>query len=314
MQKQRYLITGATGFIGSCLTRELVERGQYVSIISRRREINHRLIDIASKLDIHVVNLLSPSLMDVVSKIKPTIIYHLATYGASRTENNVNTMIDTNIRGTLNLINAVKQSNFSLFVNTGSSSEYGIKNEPMQETDTPKPINDYAVTKVAVTLFCQKIAFTEKLPIITLRLFSPYGYYQPKDWFIPSAITNMLKNKPLKLSSPTNVRDFIFVDDVTTAYLKAVGKKFPLSTVINIGSGKEHQIKDVISIAMKFMKSKSTIHWHTQKEEDRQIEPSHWRADISRARFLLGWEPQYSLESGLKKTVRYIKNNLHYYE
>ena len=117
----RILITGGTGFIGSNLVRKLVKKGEHVSIIVRDKNKNNwRLKDIEAKLDIYECNLLSESLKDLVNKIKPDFVFHLAAYGIPPEEDNVYEMIDINLKGTINLIDAVKQNPFKLFINTGS--------------------------------------------------------------------------------------------------------------------------------------------------------------------------------------------------
>lgn len=311
--KDHYLITGATGFIGSCLTRKLVELGHNVSILTRGEKVNWRLHDITSKLDVHVADLTDPTLPEIVSKIKPTIIFHLATYGAMPNEDVVDKMVDVNIKGTLNLIRAVKRISFKLFINTGSSSEYGMKALPMRETDILEPINDYGVSKATVSLFCQKIARIESLPIITFRLFSPYGQFESKERFVPTVISHMLKNKPLELSSPLFVRDFIFIQDVVDAYLRAVDKNIPFGSIINIGSGKQHTLADVVDVVRERTNSPSHVAWSIQKTQSRQIEPTCWQANIELAHNLLKWGPKYSLKTGIKKTIQWMKENDRYY-
>ena len=105
-----------------------------------------------------------------------------------------------------------------LLVNTGSSSEYGIKNSAMKESSLLEPVTEYGVSKAAATLFCQSYAVTENLPIVTLRLFSPYGRYEQKSRLVPSVILAALQKINPKISSRQFVRDFIFIDDVLDAY------------------------------------------------------------------------------------------------
>lgn len=305
--KDIYLVTGATGFVGSCIVRELVRQKKHVSIITRNERLNWRLHDISSKLDVYECDLLSESLNIVVEKIKPTYIFHLASYGSLPSENIMVQMIDVNIMGTINLINAAKKHGFKLFINTGSSSEYGVKNRKIKESDLTAPVNDYGVTKTAATLFCQKEAIRNNLPIITFRLFSPYGYFEDKSRLIPSVITRAFENKSIELSFPRNVRDFIFIEDVVDAYMKAIGCKINPGDIFNIGTGKQRQISDVASLVLQITSSNSRIVWGKVKNQVRQVEPKKWEADISKIRKILGWQPKHELHMGLKKTIDWFK-------
>lgn len=310
----QYLLTGATGFIGANLVRRLVEKREHVSIITRSEKLNWRLQEITAELDIHVCDLLNlPLLEKNIAKIRPTVIFHLAAYGAMPSESQTEKMIDINLKGTLNLINASRKYGFKLFVNTGSSSEYGVKTKAMKESDLLEPVNDYGVTKAATTLFCQKMSRLEKLSIVTLRLFSPYGYYEDPQRFIPYVVSHSLINKPLELSHPNYVRDFVFIEDVVDAYLKAVDTSFSFGAIVNIGSAKQTALRDVVELVVNLTRSNSEIRWHAKPGQNRQVEPKNWRADITEAQKLLDWKPRHTFEYGLKKTILWTKKNLYYY-
>lgn len=308
------LITGATGFVGSNLTKNLLDQGHDVHVLVRKKELNWRLKDNKHELKVYECDLLNPSLSDILNKIRPEYIFHCASYGTIENEQDSNSIIDSNIKGTLNLLEAIKHVSFKLFVNTGSSSEYGIKEKPMKEDMILEPNNMYGISKAAATFICQQIARREKLPIITLRLFSPYGYFEHKNKLIPSAILQSLVSNEIMLSSPTHVRDFIFIEDVMSAYTACINRSFAPGEIFNIGSGKQYTVGKIIKTVLQITNSYSKPKWGEIPQQARQQEPSVWRADISKAKNVLQWKPQFSLYDGLKKTIEWFKINKNLYD
>lgn len=305
MKKNNYLITGGTGFVGSWIVKKLVEKGESVSLLVRNVNLNQRLESVKEKISVYQCDLQNEKeVTKVVDTIQPTIIIHLAALGALPNQNNqLSELIDTNVKGLLHLINAAKKHNITKFINTGSSSEYGIKTQPMKETDVVNPINDYGITKVMSTLYCQKIAITENYPIVTLRLFSPYGMHDDENRLISYVMRQALKNDPIQLSSESHVRDFVYIDDVVRAYMLVINATIQPGEIVNIGSGKQHSVKEVVDIILSISGSKSKILWGKKSKQERQIEPKIWLADINKAKKLLQWQPAYSLHVGLKKTI-----------
>lgn len=310
----KYLVTGATGFVGSCLVRRLVAKGKNVHILTRNKKCNWRLSDIYSKIKIHQVDLLDKKLNSVIKNTKPDFIFHLAAYGSLPKEENIDYLIDVNLRGTINLINALKQNKFKLFINTGSSSEYGIKTKAMNEHDTPFPINDYGITKIASTLYTYKEAVRNNLPLITFRLFSVYGPFEEKTRLVPSVILSAINHKPINVASPKYVRDFIYIDDVVDAYLQACRIKVIPGEIFNIGTGKQSTIDDIVQIIISLSKSKSEILWETVEKQNRQVEPGNWCADIRKSKIALRWQARYYLKTGMEKTIAWFKKNRIVYE
>jgi len=308
----KVLITGATGFIGANLVRMALKEGSEVYIITRKESDKWRINDVLTYIVEYNADLQDyDKLKCIISRIKPEIIYHTATYGGRPNQKDAVRIMQTNLIGTINLITACKKYGFDLFVNTGSSSEYGIKEKTMQEEDLLEPVNDYGVSKSAVTQYCQAIAKNEDLPIVTLRLFSPYGSYEESVRLIPSVILSCLRRKKPKISSPNFVRDFVYIQDVLDAYAK-LSEVRPLSgEIFNIGSGKQCTVGDVANKIIEL--SGYDIEFDTGMPQGWPNEPKKWEADISKANDILGWKPKYDLENGLTETIRWFRKKITLY-
>jgi nucleoside-diphosphate-sugar epimerase len=308
LNKQKLLITGATGFIGSCLLRELLSRDEKVAILLRKNANTWRINDILHKTTVYQSDLSDyAELSRLIKDIKPTVIYHLAAYGAYPAQNNPDLCISTNITGTLNLLRATCDIDYELFVNTGSSSEYGFKNSPMSEKDYLEPASYYAVTKSSQTLLCSYFSKENRKPIITLRPFSVYGPYEEGSRFIPTLMKSLLFNLKMDLVSPSITRDWIYVDDMIQVYLMTSTLQKFSGQVFNIGTGIQTSINDIVNLSMEVTTQKGKFNWGTM--EQRRWDTNYWVADISKAKQLLNWYPKIDLRNGLSLTWEWFRRN-----
>jgi nucleoside-diphosphate-sugar epimerase len=311
-KKRVYLITGATGFIGSCLLRRLISTGETTHILVRREANLWRIRDLIRKTNVHFSDLSDvKSLTKIVEKIKPDIIYHLSAYGAYSSQDNADLCVKTNILGTWNLLKATSKINYELFVNTGSSSEYGFKKLPMKEQDFLEPASYYAVTKSSQTLLCSYFAKENHKPIVTLRLFSVYGPYEDKGRFVPTLLKALYLHSKMNLVSPNIARDWIYVDDVVDAYLLVNRLNKCGGEVFNIGTGIQKTIREVVESAVETTGEKTIFKW--EKMKNRMWDTNYWVADTSKTAKLLKWKPKVDLAQGLLLTWKWLKHNLHLY-
>lgn len=308
LPRESVLITGGAGFIGANLINKLLKLNYNVSLILKKSSDPWRIKDILNKVAIYHADLLNKKkLTEIVNKINPNFIIHLATYGDYRKQADVEEMMDVNIKGTLNLLLASKNINYKLFINTGSSSEYGIKNKPMNEKNCLEPISFYAATKASATFLCQVFAKEYKKSIVTLRPFSVYGPYEEKTRFIPTIIKAIIENKPIKLTPGNQCRDFIYVKDVVDIYIKILssGKKFS-GQIFNMGTGIKYANDEVVKMLFEITGKKVSI--EKGAFPTRLWDTSHWVADISKTKKILNWKPKFTLEDGLKRTYEWYAN------
>jgi nucleoside-diphosphate-sugar epimerase len=310
---EKVFITGATGFVGSNLARRYLGHGAEVYINVRKTSDTWRIDDILRDVNIVPVDITDfEKLRDSLKKIQPCFIFHTAAYGGNAAQKNPEKIIASNIAGTLNIVRCCRDINVDLLVNTGSSSEYGMKNSPMKETDLLEPVTEYGASKAAATLYCQTYARTEKIPVITLRLFSPYGSYEQKSRLIPSVILAALQKKNPKISSRQFVRDFIYIEDVLSAYDAALDLTDASGKIFNIGSGNQYSVGEVVDIIIRLLGN--DVSYETGIPQAWKNEPATWKADIKKAKTELFWEPEYSLEQGLLETINWFKDHAELYQ
>ncbi len=312
-EPERVLVTGATGFIGSHLARRLVEMNYDVFIFKRSNSNIWRLSDIANKIKMLDVDLQNVGdVKAAINSVKPKIIFHLASYGTNSKETDINTLINSNIFGTINLLNSVDKTSLNLFVNTGTWWEYGDSREKINEERVLNPVNEYAVTKAAANHFCKIFHDSQNYPISILRPFQVFGAFENAKRLIPTAIISSLLKKDMPFTSGEQKRDFIFAEDLVDAYIATIDNEKAIGESFNIGSGSEHPLKDVVNKILALMGN--TAHPQFGAIPYRKNEVWSGCADISKAEKILKWKPRNSLESGLETTINWFKNNLEKYK
>lgn len=300
----RILITGATGFLGRQLVKRLMMYKEMVYLTA-----SHDL----KNLNIHKANLTNlDELKKLIKEVKPTIVYHLgALVDLSRDFKVAQRCIEINIKGTLNLLEALNRYPPKLFIFLSTEEVYGQGTIPYQENQLVSPPSAYAISKVAgehlTSIYAQELGFYS----LILRVGTMYGPENSLSRFISQIILRALKNEDIAINSGKKKRDYIYVDDVVDALIAAKDAKLKdLTTIINLGGGRSYQLLDVVKKIIKKAKSKSKIMLGVLP--DRSGEADMWLLDNSKARALLSWRPKTSLEKGLKQTVSYFKREMVY--
>ena len=200
----RILVTGGTGFVGANLVHYFVRHDEEVHLTVRSGSDYWRLGDIQKEVTLHPLDLTDRErTMAFVGSLKPDIVLHCATYGAYQgREQDPELTMRTNVLGTMNLLDAALSVPLRCFINTGSSSEYGIKERPMDESDPLEPTSLYGVSKASATLLAQLKARMTSAPVVSMRLFSPYGPYEDGRRFMPVVINAYLRGGAPTLIAP----------------------------------------------------------------------------------------------------------------
>ena len=305
----KVLVTGASGFVGACLTRRLMGMGHEVHVFVRQTANMWRIADIVPHIVLHDVDLRDADAVgQTVNSIRPSNILHLATYGGFSYQNDVDAIYGANFMGTINLVHACEKVGFDRFIHTGSSSEYGMKTEPMKEMDLLEPLGDYAVSKAAATLFCCSEALQKSLPIVTLRIFSPYGPWDDPQRLIPYVIAALHNGNVPALSNPASVRDYIFIDDVIDAYLAVMSASITAGETYNVGSGRQTSIGEVVDRIVRAIGTGIRPMWGA--EYPKRPEPGVWVADIGKIQAHFNWKATTSLSDGIQQTISWMSEHL----
>ncbi len=241
----------------------------------------------------------STTITDLILKYKPSTIIHCAAHGAYQNQTSLSTMINSNIKMLVTIIEACKRLPPKHFITTGSSSEYGELNNGPKETDPTNPNSLYAITKRTATDIAQRSVEEFGFPITTARLYSVYGPFEEPSRLMPTLIVAAQSNNWPPLANPETVRDFVYIDDVITAYDHILERSFSTSEIFNIGTSVETSLRGLIDTAQKVFEVKAEPQWASYP--DRQWETRHWMANSEKARKILDWNYQISLSNGLKK-------------
>lgn len=304
---KRVIITGATGFVGSNLARRLICDGHEVHALVRQGYAPWRIEELGRDIRIHQVDLGDlDEVSRVVESIRTDWIFHLAVHGAYSTQIDHETMVRTNVLGTINLVEACVRAGFEAFVNTGSSSEYGFKDHAPEETEYVEPNSTYAVTKSSATMYCRHVARSRREHIVTLRLYSVYGPYEEPTRLLPSVIIHGLRGALPPLADPRIARDYIFTDDAIEAFLLAASQpdQEP-GAVYNVGTGTQISLDTVVGVARNALGITEDPVWGSMP--NRTWDTSIWRADNRKLRRALGWEPSYPFEAGFERMVDWFR-------
>jgi nucleoside-diphosphate-sugar epimerase len=315
-----YLVTGGAGFIGSHIAETLLRDGQAVRILDnfstgRRSNIEILLRDYpSSSLSVIEGDIRDRKTCDQAVTGQDFVFHQAAQISVPQSIIDPETTQEINIKGTLNILQASKEAGVQRMVLASSTAIYGDSllekeaQKPKRETMLPNPLSPYALSKLAGEVYCRLFSMHYNFPAVALRYFNVFGPRQdPHSEYaavIPKFIERLLNgSSPVIYGDGLQSRDFVFVQDVVQANLKACHQRGIAGEVFNVASGRSITVLQLLETLKKILKSDQPPVFAPARSGDIRYS----RADIRKAKNLLAYEPTTGLRKGLAATVDYTK-------
>ena len=310
------LVTGAAGFIGSHLVEALIREGAKVKAFLRYYSDNHiGLLEHLSRQVFQELEICRGDLKDPEALRKSAsgceLVFHLGSLIAIP-YSYVNPMdfVQTNVVGTANLLNACLANDVAKVVHTSTSEVYGTAvYTPIDEAHPLQGQSPYSATKIAADKLTESYFRSFDLPVTIVRPFNTFGPRQSPRAIVPTIILQALRSSEMHLGSLDPTRDLMFVRDTVRGFLSAVNSDASLGEVVNLGTGQEISIGSLAEMILEIMGKESEIRQDEQRTRPENSEVERLLCDNGKAKQLLGWEPQTSLEEGLRETVEWFEGN-----
>ncbi len=294
-------IFGGSGFIGANLFNTILQyRSDCYAITHNPRDAwRLKLLNIPLPNILHCDINYKKSVEAVFEEYHPKTIFNLSAYGAYSKQNNSNLIYETNVVGTLNILEQCK--GIHAYIHAGSSSEYGLNSTNPSENSELMPNSHYSVSKISVSYLLKYFAQQQQLPCLNLRLYSIYGPWEEPDRLIPKLVDFGLQNNYPPLADPDTSRDFVYVDDCVEAFIDAANhvNASNAGESINIGSGQKVTLKQLGAISRELFNIDTEPQWGNMP--NRKWDTADWVGNYEKAECLINWRPVTSLEQGLKK-------------
>jgi NAD dependent epimerase/dehydratase len=320
----KILITGADGFIGSHLTESLVRQGYdvrafvYYNSLNSWGWLDECGSDVRGQFEIFTGDIRDS--YGVKEALKGCdVVFHLAALIAIPfSYHSPDTYVDTNVKGTLNVLQAARELGVAKVIHTSTSEVYGTAQfVPISELHPLQGQSPYSATKIAADQLAYSFYASFDLPVVTVRPFNTYGPRQSARAVIPTIITQILNgSNQIKLGSISPTRDFSYVKDTVDGFIAALKAKNGLGEVINLGSNFEISIGDTVELIAEVMNTKIQINCDEARLRPKNSEVERLWADNTKASQIFDWQPNYYGQEGFKKglseTVEWftLQNNL----
>ena len=319
LKNKNVVITGADGFIGSHLVEQLVLNGAKVRAFVYYNSFNtwgwlESLDDeIINKIDIFSGDIRDSNGVKECLKDQEIVFHLAALIGIPFSYHSPNSYIDTNVKGTLNIIQAAKELNLERVMLTSTSEVYGSAQfTPITEDHPKQPQSPYSATKISADAIAESFYRTFGCPITIVRPFNTYGPRQSARAIIPTIITQLLDgNIEIKLGDLSSTRDFVYVRDTVKGFIKIASTDKTIGEDINIATQKEITIGDLADYLIEAINPKAKIQIDAKRIRPEKSEVNRLLGSTEKLFKLTGWKPSIPLGKGLKETIEWfsIKSN-----
>jgi len=319
---KQILVTGAEGFIGSHLVEELIHSGHKVrAMVHYNFQNRWGWLDTFDDNILKQIEVIPSDICDPFAVRKAVsgcdTVYHLAALiGIPYSYVAPASYIETNVKGTLNIMQACLDEGVQRVVHTSTSETYGTAQYvPIDEKHPLVGQSPYSASKIAADKLAESYHLSFDLPVATIRPFNTFGPRQSARAVIPTIITQALSGaKEIRLGSLDPVRDLNYVKDTVRGFMAIANSDKTVGKVINIGRGEGVSIGELVTRLLQICGSNAQIVTEGQRVRPDQSEVMQLVCDNSLARNLLGWSPAYNLDQGLEETVAWFKGNLSLYK
>ena len=311
-QPKRLLVTGADGFIGSHLTEALVRAGYNVRAFVLYNSFNswgwldHCAQDVKGKFEVFSGDIRDPHGVKEAMKGCGAVLHLAALIAIPYSYHSPDTYVDTNVKGTLNVLQAARDLGVKKVVHTSTSEVYGTARfVPITEEHPLQGQSPYSATKIAADQLAYSFYASFGLPVVILRPFNTYGPRQSARAVIPTIITQIANGqRQIKLGAVSPTRDFSYVVDTVGGFVAALESDRGIGEVINLGSNFEISIGDTAHAIAEAMSTTIEIITDEQRLRPEKSEVERLWASNTKARELLGWQPQYGGRDGFMRGIK----------
>lgn len=319
---KKVLVTGADGFIGSHLVEELLNEGYDVRAFVYYNSFNSwGWLDILPKEKLDKIEIFSGDIRDPngIREAMKDIdeVYHLAALIAIPfSYHSPDSYVDTNIKGTLNVLQAARDLNTKRILVTSTSEVYGTaKYVPIDEEHPYQGQSPYSATKIGADRIAESFYRSFNMPITIVRPFNTYGPRQSARAVIPTIITQLLSGaQEIKLGSLSPTRDFNYVKDTVRGFIEIAKSDKTIGQEINIATQKEISIGELAKELTKQINPNAKIVCDEIRLRPENSEVNRLLGSNKKIKELTNWEPKYSLEEGLRETIEFLKKNMDKYK